>query len=642
MKKQLMLLLCCSAGQLTAQDILWEKSYGGDKAEYLFDIQPTADYGFILAGSSLSQKSGNKSESAYGNLDYWIWKMDEKGEPEWQKSFGGSGMDLLRSIKNTSDGGFILGGTSNSPKGDHKKEACRGGNDLWIIKLNATGVEEWQFTYGGIGQDDFVTVKPTKDGGYIVGGSSDSKEVAPGGFADNEHPNDKTAKKQGGMDYWILKLDKDGKIVWQKSYGGTQADLLRCLIPTSDGGFLAGGWSNSHQNGDKSNVNYGTGGDFWVLKLDKDGEIEWQQVIGGDKDDQLYDMIQTKDKGYILGGSSNSGASNSKNSSASGTDFWIVKLDEQGLTNWQQSFHFGAIDVLTSLVENPDGTIMIGGHAQSNPDGKNETGINDFIALKISDSGERLWEKSVGSDGEDIMKKAIMTRDGGFVLAGTSNPEKKGGRKKENKKKDKTSVSFGNGGHIAAVDKAQKLVDDTLQNGAKKVNEFVENKVSAATDELNKKLNPNKDSRFKVGVNGPTGDLLKLAKGGGNSLDAAGGLLSGLGGPKGNGRASRDKKLNFGKSDFWVVKLRDKDKTITEVKTIEAFPNPATQYVNIIVGFEYTKGTIAVYSLAGNEMQRFSITGRTIPVNVSKYPQGIYIVSVTTNNGDAAIKIIKN
>lgn len=106
---------------LHAQDILWEKSYGGKQAEYLFDAQPTPDYGFILAGSSLSKKTGNKTDDGNGDLDYFLWKMDEKGELDWQKSFGGTGADLLQSVKLTPDGGFILAGTSDSQKGLHKK-----------------------------------------------------------------------------------------------------------------------------------------------------------------------------------------------------------------------------------------------------------------------------------------------------------------------------------------------------------------------------------------------------------------------------------------------------------------------------------------------------------------------------------------
>jgi hypothetical protein len=174
MKKNYLFLFLLSPLLIQAQDILWEKSYGGKHADYLFDAQPTADYGFILAGSSLSSKTGNKTDDNHGDLDYWIWKMDEKGDLDWQKSFGGSGFDLLQSIKNTRDGGFILAGTSNSPKDFQKKEPCKGLADYWVIKLDAKGEELWQRTLGGSGQDELLCAFQTRDGGYMLGGSSSS------------------------------------------------------------------------------------------------------------------------------------------------------------------------------------------------------------------------------------------------------------------------------------------------------------------------------------------------------------------------------------------------------------------------------------------------------------------------------------
>lgn len=144
MRKNYFLLLFISFSFVHSQDILWEKTYGGIHADYLFDAQPTADYGFILAGSSLSNKTGNKDNNNNGDLDFWIWKMDESGALDWQKGFGGSGFDVLQSIKNTNDGGFILAGTSNSPNDFQKKDPCKGGTDFWVIKLDAKGEELWQ------------------------------------------------------------------------------------------------------------------------------------------------------------------------------------------------------------------------------------------------------------------------------------------------------------------------------------------------------------------------------------------------------------------------------------------------------------------------------------------------------------------
>ena len=134
-----------------AQEIQWEKSCGGKHDEYLSDVKATADYGFILVGSSLSRKSGNKKQNNNGDLDFWIWKMDENGELDWQKNFGGSGSDFLQGLALTSDAGYILGGTSNSNKSYDKSENSKGGEDYWIIKLSATGGQEWQKTIGGNG-----------------------------------------------------------------------------------------------------------------------------------------------------------------------------------------------------------------------------------------------------------------------------------------------------------------------------------------------------------------------------------------------------------------------------------------------------------------------------------------------------------
>ncbi|MCK6382633.1 MAG: hypothetical protein L6Q54_15465, partial [Leptospiraceae bacterium] len=385
-----------------AQDILWERSYGGKHAEYLFDAIPTADYGFILAGSSISNKNGNKSEANKGDLDYWIWKMDEKGTPEWQKSFGGTGVDILYSVKNTNDGGFILAGTSSSNKSEDKKDDSKGQEDFWVIKLDAKGKELWQRTIGGTSQEKLLSVAQTKDGGFVLGGSSSSNKT----LADSKGKLDEFGKAEnskGNLDYWVVKLDIDGKVEWNKAIGGKYVDELKSIEQTEDEGYILGGYSNSPVSGDKAETNVGQG-DYWVVKLNKNGLIQWQRTLGGDKDDNLFALTQTKDKGFIVGGSSNSSATDTKNkTSKNGTDFWIVKLDEIGNVQWQEAYDYGKYDMLSSIVENPDGTFLIGGYAQSefkskstNVKGlkttkKDEEGINDYIALKIKDNGEEIW-----------------------------------------------------------------------------------------------------------------------------------------------------------------------------------------------------------------------------------------------------------
>ncbi|WP_395076588.1 T9SS type A sorting domain-containing protein [Flavobacterium sp.] len=571
-RKFTLLTLLLSTFCVFSQDILWEKSYGGKQADYLMDAIPTPDYGFILAGSSLSDKSGNKSENGMGDLDYWIWKMNEKGDLDWQKSFGGSGSDFLQSIKTTSDGGFILAGTSNSSNvnttetsRNDKKEACRGGDDFWIIKLDAKGNEMWQKTIGGMGQEKLQSIVRTSDGGYVIAGSSSSESSpnpseggekgssAQGGENESltktgdKELSDKTAPNYGNMDYWMVKLDSKGNIQFQKTFGGKYEDELKSIEQTKDGGYILGGYSNSpssatskigtENSGNKTQDNIGVG-DFWVLKLDKDGEITWQKTLGGDQDDNLYVVHQTYDGNYILGGNSNSNATNQKSkSNENGTDFWVIKLDTQGETIWQETYNIGKVDVLTSLIENDDHSVLLGGFAQSESSTQpspmerervDKKEINDYVAIKITERGEETWRQSVGSKGEDLLKKAIETRDGGYLLAGTSKGEK-----------------------------------------------------------------------------------------------------------------SRDKDSGIGSNDFWVVKLKDNSKPENPKLSIEALPNPVITFTNIIVGYDFTDGFASVYDLAGRQLQRFAIKTRTVPIDLSGLPEGIYIVNIDTNVQHDGIKVIK-
>lgn len=549
MRKLYFLLLFFVSFFVRSQDILWEKSYGGTHADYLFDAQPTADYGFILAGSSLSDKTGTKEEDNHGDLDFWVWKMKENGEPDWQKSFGGSGFDFLQSIKNTKDGGFILAGTSSSSKSFQKKQNCKGLSDFWVIKLNAAGNEQWQRTIGGSGQDELLCAFQTRDGGYILGGSSSSNpnSISNTKLSENSFTADiysKSEKCRGSMDYWIVKLDKEGVIQWQKTYGGQYSDVLRSMEQTSDNGYILAGYSNSPVSGDKTEANKGVG-DYWVVKINDTGAIEWQKTYGGDGDDQPYVIHQTKDEGYILGGNSNS--SNALTSEggivANGTDYWILKLDKEGGVVWSKTFDFGKVDILTSLVENEDGTYLVGGNARNaRPKSgggslvskavgmvaKEKDGINDYVALKVSGEGEELWNKSVGSGGEDILRKLIETRDGGYLMAGTS-----------------------------------------------------------------------------------------------------------------NSGSSKDKNSNIGSNDFWVVKLKDKAKEEKVKASIEAIPNPVSTYTNVIIGYDFKEGTASLVDILGRTLQSFAISGRTVPVDLSRYAEGVYLIVIKTDVKTESVKVIK-
>jgi Secretion system C-terminal sorting domain len=669
MKQKLLLITLLISSFGIAQEIEWEKSYGGKQAEYLTDAIATADYGYILAGSSLSVKSGNKSDNNKGDLDYWIWKMKENGDPEWQKSFGGSGSDFLQSIDKTNDGGFILAGTSSSDKGIDKTENSRGGEDFWIIKLNAQGKEEWQKTIGGSGQEKLQTISQTFDGGYIIGGSS-SSQASPSPSEGGELTPDelkeygeKTSINFGNLDYWIVKIDKTGKIVWQKTYGGIYFDELRSIEQTKDGGYIVGGYSNSPEAPQppkgalatnscfgKKEKNIGIG-DFWVLKIDKDGNEQWQKTIGGDQDDQLYVVHQTYDGNFIVGGNSNSQATDEKSkSNQSGTDFWVLKLNPEGKTIWQETYNIGEVDVLTSLVENKDHTILLGGFAQSelshNPTfgskQKEAKSINDFVAIKITENGEETWRKTVGSAGEDLLKKAIETRDGGYLLAGTSKPLPKFSAI--------SGMPSGIAGSSSVLDSNQE--NQQFQNSKNEVKSAIgdvqkdiNNGIKDKTDDVTKRINEalkNEENPFKLSVNSPTGGITLPSLGDGNSgsnksQQSFADAINEKQGKKGTG----DQTKVFGSNDFWVVKLRDTSKSKVEKAIIEAIPNPAITFTNIIVGYDFTSGTASLFDLAGRQLQSFAITSRTVPIDLSELPNGIYIININTNIQQDGIKVIK-
>jgi len=375
---------------LNAQDILWEKSYGGLQSEYLFDVIPTPDYGFLIAGSSLSGKSGNKRDERVNDLDYWLWKMDEHGNLDWQRSFGGDGSDLLQSIELTPDGGFILGGTSTSGKSGIKDEKSRGKEDMWIIKLNAKGDLEWQRTLGGSGRDELKQIISVTQGGYLVGGSSDSYPLSLG---DKNTEGEKFSKNYGNMDYWIVKLDFTGEVEWEKTFGGIYREELQSVIQTKDDGFLVGGTSNSPISGNKKEKGFGQG-DYWIIKLDEKGNEQWQKTIGGENDDRLATVIERSNGEYILGGSSSSGIDGNKyKSNGKGTDFWLVGLNSKGQIASQETYDFEENDVLTSLVENEDGGLLIGGHAKSERGQTQKAtakNVDDYIILLLdSEKNER-------------------------------------------------------------------------------------------------------------------------------------------------------------------------------------------------------------------------------------------------------------
>jgi len=306
-------------------NIIWQNTIGGNMEDYLVPVAPTSDHGFILGSSSLSGVSGDKTQTCRGLIDYWVIKVDSIGTIEWQKTIGGSNVDKLSSISQTFDGGYICGGYSVSNISGEKTENAMT-EDYWVVKLDDQGNIQWQNTIGGAVGDELLSIAQTPDHGFICGGSSWSNISG-----------DKTENNMGGGDYWLVKLDSSGNVMWDNTIGGMEDDQLFKILVSDDGGFICGGISMSDSSGDKSENCQGNY-DYWILKVDSLGSIVWQKTIGGNADDHLWDLKITPGNGIVAIGYSESNASGNKSENCIGDkDFWIIELDSAGAIQWQKT-----------------------------------------------------------------------------------------------------------------------------------------------------------------------------------------------------------------------------------------------------------------------------------------------------------------
>jgi Secretion system C-terminal sorting domain len=399
------ILLLCIAGTAScfaqAPAIEWQKSFGGAYDDIPYTIQQTSDGGYIAAGSSTSfdgDVTGN-----HGLSDYWVIKISASGSLQWQKSLGGSGNDYANSVQQTSDGGYIVAGVSNSNDGD--VTGNHGGNDFWVVKLSATGSIQWQKSLGGTFNEIANSVIQTSDGGYIVAGNSISND----GDVSGNHGLD---------DYWVVKLSASGSIQWQKSYGGAGNDVAYSISQTSDGGFIVAGGSTD--NGGDVTGNHG-GYDYWIVKLSTLGIIQWQKSFGGTMGDRAQSVRQTADGGYIVGGYCGS-ANGDVTGNHGGDDCWVVKLTALGVMEWQKSLGGTGDDLAFSVQQTSDGGYVAGGYSTS-ADGDVSMchGKEDFWIVKLDPSGSLQWEKPMGGTSWDDGFVAVQTADGGYAMAGYSN-----------------------------------------------------------------------------------------------------------------------------------------------------------------------------------------------------------------------------
>jgi len=433
----------CTIMSVSAQEVLWQKDIKSSTQDFLSQVTPTVDLQYLITGSSIQSQKLSTENKQNNGYDFHLVKLNQQGEEVWEKYFAGKNHDYLSASLSTQDGGFVLAGTSYSGKGLDKKDDSKGGSDIWLIRINEFGDELWQKTIGSTSDEEARAVIQSTDLGFFVAGNVQN-----------------SAQGYGSKDVLVVKLDKNGKELSQLILGGKGLDEVEKMIPTKDGGVLLGVYSRSSEVRDfgtgsssevrglssgtttpnpvsrypKSTNNQGEG-DYWIIKLSKDGKVEWEKNYGGTGDDHLRTMAMTT-SGFIIGGESRSERSGNKTVGVEeGTDLWLIFLNERGEEIWQKSYNFKNRDVLMGMYvilghnereKNKDLTkgILLGGYTQA--EGRIETDDETFWMLYIDENGNEQWRKHVKGESrkrEERLSDIKLNRDGSIILAGTSAEE---------------------------------------------------------------------------------------------------------------------------------------------------------------------------------------------------------------------------
>lgn len=347
-----------------------------------------------------------------GQIEEDVVEVNFEGVVDWIKSYGGSGEDTAQSVIRTYDGGYAVLGFSNSTDGD-LVEKTTNVNDYWLLKLDANGDLSWSRTYGGSKDDRGQSVVQTADGGFAIVGYAMSDD---GDGSNNE----------GFHDNWILRLDSTGNILWEKSFGFSGHDHSYDVVETKDGSFFFAGFLDVTSSGGAGNSGKGGYltrhgvGEFWGTKLDADGNLQWRRYFGGTNNDRSFGVLEANDGGFVMTGASESDDFDIKNPKGS-YDFWVVKVSANGDLLWEKSFGGTGIDKAYDLVKTNDNAYVIAGNTFStDTDISKNNGESDVWLIKISDSGDLIWEKTFGGTAFDAARGLKITHDGGFVIAGNS------------------------------------------------------------------------------------------------------------------------------------------------------------------------------------------------------------------------------
>lgn len=348
----IILLLAGDAGAVPMEE--WNVTFKGMEYE-ASSISQTSDGGYIIATLTFTLET---------SFDVWLIKIDANGKEQWRKLFKGEHWDWIGSIQQTMDSGYILAGFTESHEW--------GNRDAWLVKTDAQGNEQWSKRFGGADTDNAASVQQTEDGGYVIAGATKS-------FG------------SGNQDTWLIKTDANGNQQWRKMYGGTGDDGAYSVRKTLDKGYVLAGWTNS----------YGAGSyDAWVIKVDENGNKQWDKTFGGTSHEEASSIQQTLDGGYIIAGLT-------KSYGAGNADAWLLKIDGTGNEQWSKTFGEQNDDRAWSVQQTSRGGYILAGSK-----------TDDAWLIKTDANGNEVWSKTFGGADPDEAFSIVQTSGGGYAVAG--------------------------------------------------------------------------------------------------------------------------------------------------------------------------------------------------------------------------------
>jgi gliding motility-associated-like protein len=346
--------------------IQWERSFGGTGYESARDIVQTADGGYMVLGETNSTDGG--VVAGYGGTkDIWLLKITAGGTLQWQKRYGGTGLDIGNHIEITSDGGYLIAASTSSNDGDiHGNHGTGGYTDGVLMKITATGAVQWSKCYGGSKNEELFDFEIVNGTTYLAGFTNS---------VDGDIPPD-----QKNYDVWLLAIDANGNKIYSKIYGGSQNDVAYCMTKGDNGTLTLAGYTTS-TDGDVSGAKGSQ--DYWILNVTTGGKLNWQKDLGGTDAEYAKTILTDADGGYIIGGISYSSNGDISNPLGDG-DFWTVKLSAAGNVVWKQNWGGRGNDHLRfMIVDTARNEYYLAGDSDSDDGDFTNIGETDFAIIKL-------------------------------------------------------------------------------------------------------------------------------------------------------------------------------------------------------------------------------------------------------------------